>query len=75
MAGVGTEIGLNGAWSLTAEYLHVNLGKGSNAVTTCNGSASECAVFAGIFLDSVHNDFGANLFRVGVDYWFDYWGR
>ncbi len=73
-AGVGTEIGLNSAWSITAEYLHINLGKGSNAVTTCNGSASECAAFAGISLNSVHNDFGANVFRVGINYWFDYWG-
>ncbi len=72
-AGVGTEIGLNGAWSITAEYLHVNLGKGSNSTTACSGSASACAAFSGISLDSMHNGFTANLFRVGINYWFSYW--
>jgi len=72
-AGVGTEIGLNGAWSITAEYLHVNLGKGSNSTAACSGSASACAAFSGISFDSVHNGFTANLFRVGINYWFSYW--
>ena len=71
--GGGTEIGLNGAWSITAEYLHVNLGKGSNSTTACSGSASACAAFSGISLDSTHNGFTANLFRVGINYWFSYW--
>ena len=73
VAGVGTEIGLNGAWSITAEYLHVNLGKGSSSTTACSGSASACAAFSGISLDSMHNGFTANLFRVGINYWFSYW--
>jgi outer membrane immunogenic protein len=73
VAGAGTEIGLNGAWSITAEYLHVNLGKGSNSTTTCNGSASACAAFSGISLHSMHNGFTANVFRVGINYWFGYW--
>ena len=72
-AGGGTEIGLNGAWSITAEFLHVNLGKGSNSTTTCSGSASACAAFSGISLDSMHNRFTANVFRVGINYWFGYW--
>jgi outer membrane immunogenic protein len=73
VAGGGAEIGLNGAWSITAEYLHVNLGKGSNPPSTCNGSGPGCAVFSGISLDSTHGDFTANIFRVGINYWFRYW--
>ena len=37
VAGGGFEVGLNGAWSITAEYLHANLGKGSNSSTICSG--------------------------------------
>ena len=55
VAGGGAEIGLNGAaWSITAEYLHVNLGKGSNPPSTCNGSGPGCAVFSGISTSTVH---------------------
>ncbi len=72
-AGAGTEIGLNGAWSITAEFLHVNLGKGSNSTTTCSGSAPACAAFSGISLGSTHDRFTANVFRVGINYWFGYW--
>jgi len=71
--GGGAEIGLNGAWSITAEYLHVNLGKGSNPTSTCNGSGPGCAGFSGISLDSTHGDFTANIIRVGINYWFGYW--
>jgi opacity protein-like surface antigen len=73
VAGGGTEIGLNGAWSITVEYLHTNLGKGSNSTTTCSGSASACGAFSGISLDSSHNAFTANIFRIGINYWFGYW--
>jgi hypothetical protein len=54
-AGGGTDIGLNGAWSITAEYLRVNLGHASHSAATCNGPTSACAAFAGVFLDSGHN--------------------
>lgn len=47
-AGGGAEIGLNGAWSISAEYLHVSLGKGSISATTCAGSVGACAGFAGV---------------------------
>jgi outer membrane immunogenic protein len=73
-AGGGVEIGLNGAWSITAEYLHVNLGKGLDSTATCSGSVSACAAFSGISFDSIHNNFTANIFRVGINYWFGYWG-
>ena len=74
VAGGGTEIGLNGAWSITVEYLHVNLGRGSNSTATCNAFTSACAAFSGISLNSVHNVFTANTIRVGINYWFGYWG-
>jgi len=72
-AGGGFELGLNGAWSITAEYLHANLRKGSNSTTTCNGSVSACAPFSGISFDNIHQGFSSNIFRVGVTYWFGYW--
>jgi len=73
-AGGGAEIGLNGAWSISAEYLHVDLGKGSTAAATCSGSAAACAPFSGVSFDSTHSSFTANIFRVGINYWFGYWG-
>lgn len=73
VAGGGAEIGLNGAWSISAEYLHVNLGKGPNLTSACNGPASACAGFSGISLDSTRGDFTANIFRIGISYWFRYW--
>jgi outer membrane immunogenic protein len=74
-AGAGTEIGLNGAWSISAEYLHMSLGKGSNSATTCAGAATACAAFAGLSLDSAHNAFTANIIRIGINYWFNYWDK
>ena len=73
-AGGGVEYGLNGPWSITAEYLYANLGKGSNSTTTCTGSASACAAFSGISFDSIHTSFTAHMFRIGINYWFGYWG-
>src|SRR5258708_17537062 len=72
-AGAGTEIGLNGAWPMTAEFIQLNLGKGSNSTTTCSGSAPACAAFSRISLGSTHDRFTANVFRVGINYWFGYW--
>ncbi len=73
VAGGGTEIGLNGAWSITAEYLHVSLGKSSNATALCNGTPADCAAFVGTSLDSSHGTFAANMFRISINYWFRYW--
>jgi outer membrane immunogenic protein len=72
-AGGGIEYGLNGPWSISAEYLHVNLGKGSDSTAACSGSAAACAAFSGISFASVHNSFTANTFRIGINYWFGYW--
>ncbi|HEX3915099.1 MAG TPA: outer membrane beta-barrel protein [Steroidobacteraceae bacterium] len=74
-AGVGAEIGLNGAWSISAEYLHMSLGKGSNSTTTCAGAAAACSAFAGASLDNMHNGFTANIIRIGINYWFNYWDK
>ena len=73
VAGGGFELGLNGAWSITAEYLHASLGKGSNSATTCNGTVAACAAFSGISFDSTHEGFSSNIFRIGITYWFRYW--
>lgn len=72
-AGAGTEIGLNGAWSITAQYLHIKLGKASDSTTTCSGSAAACAGFSGLSLDTTHSGLSANVFQIGVNYWFGYW--
>jgi outer membrane immunogenic protein len=74
-AGGGAEIGLNGAWSISAEYLHISLGKGSSSTTSCAGAAGACAAFAGVSLDNSHNSFTANVFRIGINYWFNYWDK
>jgi hypothetical protein len=73
VAGGGFELGLNGAWSLTAEYLHASLGKGSDSTGTCNGSAAACGAFSGMTFETQHGGFSANIFRLGITYWFNYW--
>lgn len=72
-AGAGTEIGFNGPWSISVEYLHVNLGRGSNTTPACAGSAASCAAFSGISFDSMHGGFAANIYRIGITYWYGYW--
>lgn len=71
-AGGGIEFVLWGPLSIRAEYMHANLGSGSNSTTSCTGSAAACAQFSGISLDSTHNSFNANIVRIGVNYWFGY---
>jgi outer membrane immunogenic protein len=73
VAGGGAEWGLNGPWSIKAEYLHVNLGRGSNSAAACSGTPAACAAFSGLSFDSSHDAFSANLFRIGITYWFSYW--
>jgi outer membrane immunogenic protein len=72
VAGGGVELVLIGPWSIGAEYLHATLGNGSNSTSTCTGSASACAAFSGVSLDSIHNSFTANVFRISINYWFWY---
>jgi opacity protein-like surface antigen len=73
VAGGGFELGLNGAWSITAEYLHANLGKGSDSNGACGGLAAACAPFSGISFDNSHEGFSTNIIRIGITYWFSYW--
>jgi hypothetical protein len=73
VAGGGAEWGLNGPWSISAEFLHVNLGKGGDATAPCAGPAAACAVFSDLSFTSSHTGFHANEFRIGVNYWFYYW--
>ena len=73
MAGGGVEIGLHGSWSIAAEYLHASLGKGSSSTAGCAGTALNCAAFANVSLQNGHGSFEANLIRVNINYWFDYW--
>lgn len=72
VTGGGAELVLSGPWSLSAEYVRASLGRGSNSIATCAGSASACTSFSGISLDSAHNNFTADIFRIGVNYWFGY---
>jgi Outer membrane protein beta-barrel domain len=72
VTGGGVELVLSGPWSFSAEYARAALGNGSGSVASCAGSASACAPFSGISLDSAHNGFTANLFRIGINYWFGY---
>jgi len=74
-AGAGAEIGLNGAWSISAEYLHMSLGNSSNSTTTCAGATGACSAFAGVSLENTHNAFTANIIRIGINYWFNYWDK
>jgi opacity protein-like surface antigen len=72
VAGGGAELVLSGPWSISAEYLHASLGNASNSIATCAGSAAACAPFSGMSLDSAHSGFTANIFRIGINYWFGY---
>jgi opacity protein-like surface antigen len=72
-AGAGFEFGLKGPWSVSAEYLHVSLGKGSDSSSGCSGTAANCAPFAGANFSTSHAGFTANIVRIGVTYWFSYW--
>jgi hypothetical protein len=62
-------------------YLGLNLGEASaNACNSTAGCSSipsapaTCAGFSGTTLDSNHSGFSANMFRIGINYWFSYWG-
>lgn len=74
-AGGGTEIGLNGPWSVSLEYLHVSLGKDANGTANCSGTAAACSPFSGIVLANRHDPVTANIYRLGITYWFGYWGQ
>jgi outer membrane immunogenic protein len=66
----GFDYALADPWSFRLDYTYVNLGKGSNTVTTCTGTAATCAEFAGLSLSNIHNSFTANLVRFAINYRF-----
>jgi outer membrane immunogenic protein len=70
VVGVGVDYGVGDPWSIRAEYLYTNIGKGSGSDRTCSGSPTACAAFSGVSLDNIHNSFTASLFRVGFNYKF-----
>jgi opacity protein-like surface antigen len=73
VAGAGAEIGLHGPWSIAAEYLHASLGKGSSSTASCAGTTANCAAFSNASLQNSHGGFEANLIRITINYWFNYW--
>jgi opacity protein-like surface antigen len=73
VAGGGIEWGLYGPWSIGFEYLHASLGKGSSASAGCVGTAAACGAFSGIAFENLHDAFTFNTFRIGVNYYFDFW--
>jgi outer membrane immunogenic protein len=68
--GAGVEYMIADPWSFRAEYTHISLGKGTNSVSSCSGSAATCAEYGNISLDNIHNSLSANIFRVGINYKF-----
>ena len=68
--GFGAEYAITDSWSFRADYTYVNLGKSSGSDAVCSGPAAACAAFVGVRLDNLHNNFTANLIRVGINYKF-----
>ncbi len=73
VAGAGIEWGLYGPWSIGFEYMHASLGKGTSASPSCVATAATCEPFSGIALENSRTAFTLNMFRVAVNYYFDYW--
>ncbi len=71
-AGLGVEVALADNWTARAEYLYVDLGSGT-ASGTCTTTACVAAAPNGVSLPfSVNASLTENLFRVGVDYKFNF---
>jgi opacity protein-like surface antigen len=73
VAGGGMEWGLYGPWSIGFEYMHASLGKALSASAGCAVTAATCESFSGISLENSHTALTLNMFRVAVNYYFDYW--
>jgi outer membrane immunogenic protein len=73
VSGGGFEWGLHGAWTIDVEYLHLDLGKGSDSAAKCAGSVPACGLFSGIGFENTHDSFSGNMIRIGFNYWFNYW--
>jgi outer membrane immunogenic protein len=68
--GVGSDFMIADSLFFRAEYNYISLGKGSNTVTQCTGTAATCNEFGELQLANFHNKFTASLFRVGLNYKF-----
>jgi opacity protein-like surface antigen len=73
--GLGVDYGVQGPWSVVAEYNYVKLSKGSNSDVNCTSTAglkgsALCAQYGQFDLSNIHNSFTMNMFRVGVHYGF-----
>ena len=74
--GLGVDYGVQGPWSVVAEYNDVKLSKGSNSDVNCTSTgalkgSTLCANYANFDLSNIHNSFTmSNMFRVGVHYGF-----
>ena len=69
-ASVGTDVMIADSLFLRLDYTYISLGKGSNTVTQCTGTAATCAEFGTLQLENLHNKFTASLVRVGLSYKF-----
>jgi len=72
--GLGVDYGVQGPWSVVAEYNYVKLSKGSNSDVNCVSSSIKgsafCTTYANFDLSNIHNSFTMNMFRVGFHYGF-----
>src|SRR5271167_2581191 len=62
-ASVGTDVMIADSLFLRLDYTYISLGKGSNTVTQCTGTAATCAEFGTLQLENLHNKFTASLVR------------
>jgi opacity protein-like surface antigen len=72
-AGGGIELGLHGPWSIAFEYMHANLGRGSSSSAGCAGTTTACEGFSGPTFENVHDAITINMYRIGVNYYFNFW--
>jgi outer membrane immunogenic protein len=72
--GLGIDYGVQGPWSVVAEYNYVKLSKGSNSDVNCTSTSIKgsalCTNYANFDLSNIHNSFTMNMFRVGFHYGF-----
>lgn len=71
--GTGAQIGLNGAWSITAEVQRIQFGKTTSTRSGCSGPVSICGGLSDISLETIHDAIATVMYRIGITYWFNYW--
>ena len=73
VAGGGFERGLYGPWSVGFEYLHASVAAGRSGAASCSGTVAGCRGFSSIAFENLHSAYTSNMFRIAVNYYFDYW--